>query len=122
MLGLDYWALSGDWTMEEQSVTLNEAGGQVMCRFHVRDLHLVMGPASPGAPVRFRVRIDGQPPTGDHGTDTGDAGDGTAAGQRLYQLIRQSGPVIDRTFEDHFFRPGCPGLRIHLRIDAELAG
>jgi hypothetical protein len=49
MLGLNHWALSGDWTMEEQSVTLNEAGGQVVCRFHAHDLRLVMGPASLGA-------------------------------------------------------------------------
>src|SRR6185312_16257982 len=44
---LNHWALSGDWTMGEQAVTLNEAGGQVACRFHARDLHLVMGPAAP---------------------------------------------------------------------------
>jgi hypothetical protein len=62
VLRLNHLALSGDWTMEEQAVTLNEAGGQIVCRFHARDLHLVMGPAAPAAPVPFRVRIDGQPP------------------------------------------------------------
>jgi hypothetical protein len=106
-LRLNYWALSGDWTMEEQAVTLNEAGGQVACRFHARDLHLVMGPAAPDAPVRFRVRIDGQPPAAAHGSDTDDEGNGTLAGQRLHQLIRQPGPVTDRTFEITFLDPGA---------------
>jgi Thioredoxin like C-terminal domain len=45
-LRLNQWALSGDWTMEEQVVTLNQAGGRIACRFHARDLHLVTGPTS----------------------------------------------------------------------------
>ena len=92
--------------MEEAAVTLNEAGGQIACRFHARDLHLVMGPAVPGIPVRFRVRIDGQPPGAAHGADTDDDGTGAVAEQRLYQLIRQPGPITDRTFEITFSDPG----------------
>lgn len=61
-LRLNHWALAGDWTMEEQAATLNEAGGQIVYRFHARGLHLVMGPAAQGTSVRFRVLIDGQPP------------------------------------------------------------
>jgi hypothetical protein len=106
-LRLNHWALSGDWTMEEQTVTLNEAGGQVAYRFHARDLHLVMGPEAPGAPVRFRVRIDGQPPAAAHGADIDEGGNGTLAEQRLHQLIRQPGPVTDRTFEITFPDPGA---------------
>jgi PadR family transcriptional regulator len=66
MLGLDHWALSGDWTMEEQLVTLNEADGQVMCRFHARDLHLMEGEETLGPlqadsePVSTRVLKDGR--------------------------------------------------------------
>jgi Thioredoxin like C-terminal domain len=104
-LGLNHWALSGDWTMQEQAATLNQAGGQIACRFHGRDLHLVMGPGLPG-PVRFRVRLDGQPPESAHGTDIDGQGDGTVTGQRLYQLIRQPGPVTDRIFEITFLDPG----------------
>jgi len=107
VLRLNHWALSGDWTMQDQAVTLNEADGRIMCRFHARDLHLVMGPAAPDAPVRFRVRIDGQPPVAAHGADIDDAGNGTIAEQRLHQVIRQSGPVIDRTFEITFLDPGA---------------
>jgi thiol-disulfide isomerase/thioredoxin len=100
------WALSGDWTSEEQAVTLNEAGGQIACRFHARDLHMVLGPQAPGSAVRFRVLIDRQPPGAGHGADVDDQGNGTVAEQRLHQLIRQTGAITDRTFEVTFLDPG----------------
>jgi hypothetical protein len=106
-LRLNQWALSGDWTMEDQAATLNEAGGQIMYRFHARDLHAVMGPAAPGAPVRFRVLLDSEPPGAAHGTDIDDQGYGTLAEQRLHQLIRQPGLVTARTFEMTFLDPGA---------------
>jgi thiol-disulfide isomerase/thioredoxin len=104
-LRLNHWALSGDWTVEEQAVTLNQAGGQIAYRFHARDLHLVMGPTAAGTPVRFRVLIDGQPPGAAHGADVNDQGRGTATEQRLHQLIRQPSPITDRTFEITFLDP-----------------
>jgi thiol-disulfide isomerase/thioredoxin len=104
-LGFNDWALSGDWTVDEQAVTLNEAGGQIAYRFHARDLNMVMGPATPEVSVRFRVLIDGQPPGAAHGADADDQGHGTVTGQRLYQLIRQPGPITDRTFEITFLDP-----------------
>ncbi len=91
--------------MEEQGTTLNTADGQIAYRFHGRDLHLVMGPAVPGTSVRFRVLIDGQPPGAAHGVDVDDQGNGTVTEQRLYQLIRQRGPITDRTFEITFLDP-----------------
>jgi hypothetical protein len=66
-----------------------------------------MGPSTPDVPVRFRVRIDGQPPAAAHGSDIDDEGNGTLAEQRLHQLIRQPGPVTDRTFEITFLDPGA---------------
>ena len=106
-LGLNQWALSGDWTMEGEASRLNAAGGQIACRFHGRDLNLVMGPAAPGTSLRFRVGIDGQPPGQAHGTDTDADGNGTLTQQRTYQLIRQPGPITDRTFEITFPDPGA---------------
>jgi hypothetical protein len=106
-LRLNHWALSGRWTIEEQATTLNAANGQIAYRFHARDLHLVMGPAAPGTSIRFRVLIDGQPPCAAHGTDADGQGNGTVAEQWLYQLIRQRGPVTDRTFEITFLDPGA---------------
>jgi Thioredoxin like C-terminal domain/AhpC/TSA family len=105
-LRLNYWALSGDWTVDGQASTLNTAMGRIAYRFHARDLHLVMGPATADARVRFRVLLDGQPPGPDHGLDVDGQGAGTVAQQRLYQLIRQGGPVAERTFEITFLDPG----------------
>ena len=106
-LRLNQWALSGDWTIGEQAATLNTANGQIACRFHARDLNLVMGPAAPGTSIRFRVLIDGQPPGAAHGADADSEGNGTLTWQRLYQLIRQPGPITDHTFEITFPDPGA---------------
>jgi thiol-disulfide isomerase/thioredoxin len=105
-LKLNHWALSGDWTVQKPAITLNKANGRIAYRFHARDLHLVMGPAAQGAPVRFRVLIDGQPPRAARGTDVDEQGYGTVTEQRLYQLIRQPKPVADRQFEIEFIDPG----------------
>jgi thiol-disulfide isomerase/thioredoxin len=105
-LALNHWALAGDWTVQRQAIVLNQAGGQIAYRFHARDLHLVMGPATPETPVRFHVRIDGQPPGAAHGTDVDDQGNGTLTDPRLYQLLRQPGPITERTFEITFLDPG----------------
>ncbi|MFC3207729.1 cytochrome c biogenesis protein DipZ [Aquamicrobium soli] len=103
---LNEWGLSGNWTVGKEQAVLNEAGGGIVYRFHARDLHLVLGPAADGKPVRFRVTIDGKAPGNDHGMDTDAEGQGTVTGQRLYQLIRQGGAIRDRTFEIRFLDPG----------------
>ena len=54
----------------------------------------------------FRVLVDGEPPGDAHGLDVDEQGHGTLADQRLYQLIRQRGPIADRTFEITFLAPG----------------
>jgi Thioredoxin like C-terminal domain/AhpC/TSA family len=105
-LGLNQWAISGDWTMAEEVITLNGANGRIACRFHARDLNLVMGPTAPGVPAQCRVFIDGQPPGEAHGSDVDDAGNVTVTQQRVYQLIRQRGPITDRTFGIAFPDPG----------------
>jgi hypothetical protein len=51
------------------------------------------------------VLIDGQPPGPAHGTDVDGDGNGTLTQQRVHQLIRQQGPVADRTFEITFLDP-----------------
>ena len=104
-LALNQWGLAGEWTMSQQATTLNGADGRIVCRFHARDVHLVMGPLQAGTPVRFRVSIDGQPPGRAHGLDTDDGGNGTVTEQRLYQLIRQPHPIVDRTFESSSSMP-----------------
>jgi thioredoxin family protein len=105
-LGLNSWALSGDWTMGREALRLNQPGGRIAYRFHARDLHLVMGPASRGASARFRVFIDGRPPGNAHGFDVDDQGSGTIVQARMYQLIRQPSPIVDRQFEIQFLDSG----------------
>jgi hypothetical protein len=105
-LKLNHWVLSGDWTMGREAIVLNKANGQIVYSFHGRDLHLVMGPAMPGMPVRFRVLIDGQPPGAAHGVDVDDQGNGTVTEPRMYQLIRQPMSIVDRQFEIEFLDSG----------------
>jgi cytochrome c biogenesis protein CcdA/thiol-disulfide isomerase/thioredoxin len=100
------WGLTGRWTIGEQKDVLAQAGGKITFRFHARDLHLVLGPASGGKPVRFKVTLDGQPPGDNHGVDIDAGGNGTVTSQRLYQLIRQRDGVADHTFSIQFLDPG----------------
>lgn len=105
-LGLNQWALSGDWTLGNESAVLNSAPGRIVYRFHSRDLNLIMGPAARGASVRFRVLIDGQPPGVSHGVDVDAEGNGAIGESRMYQLIRQPKPITDRQFEIEFLDSG----------------
>ncbi len=105
-LAVNHWALAGDWTMQKHAILLNKPNGRIVYRFHARDLHLVMGPAPRGTAVRFRVLIDGKPPGAAHGIDIDEQGNGTVTEQRLYQLIRQAKPIVDRRFEIEFLDSG----------------
>ena len=62
--------------------------------------------SSAARPARFRVSIDGVPPGPNHGSDIDSEGGGTVREPRLYQLVRQSGAVADRTFEIELFDEG----------------
>ena len=106
-LQLNEWGLFGDWTIGGEHAILNKKEGGIAYLFHARDLHLVLGSARNGNPIRFRVTIDGAPPGDNHGADVDADGQGVVNGQRLYQLIRQNGVVTDRTFEIRFLDPGA---------------
>jgi Thioredoxin like C-terminal domain/AhpC/TSA family len=99
------WALSGDWRVGPVAAVLEEPGGGIACAFQARDLHLVIRPG-PHTSVPFRVRIDGHPPGPAHGLDVDVDGNGTISDQRLYQLIRQPGPIVDHRFDIEFLDPG----------------
>jgi cytochrome c biogenesis protein CcdA/thiol-disulfide isomerase/thioredoxin len=103
---INQWSLAGDWTDTPENAVLDQTGGRIVYRFHARDLHLVLGPAAGGMPVRFRVTIDGKAPGADHGADTDVDGQGVVDAQRLYQLVRQNGEVGDHTFEIEFLDAG----------------
>jgi len=105
-LSPNQWALAGEWTVQPDAVRLEEAGGTIADRFSARDVNLVIAPPDGGGPVRFGVRLDGRPPGDDAGDDAEDDGGGAVVEPRLYQLIRQRGPITDRTFEITFSDPG----------------
>jgi thiol-disulfide isomerase/thioredoxin len=105
-LSLNQWALSGEWAIAKNAISLNKANGRIAYRFHARDLHLVMGPEASGTPIRFRISIDGQPPGEAHGVDIDEKGNGTITEPRMYQLIRQPKAISDRTFEIEFLDTG----------------
>jgi hypothetical protein len=68
---------------------------------------MVLSPAKNGDPVRFKVTLDGAAPGNDHRADSGPDGAGEVREPRIYQLIRQKGPVEDRIFEIEFLDPGA---------------
>ncbi|MBD9590752.1 cytochrome c biogenesis protein DipZ [Pseudomonas sp. PDM03] len=105
-LALNDWGLGGQWTVGPERATSSAPASRIVYRFHARDLHLVLGPGADGRPVRFKVLIDGKAPGDAHGTDVAPDGSGSVTEQRLYQLVRQSGAVTDRTFSIEFLDPG----------------
>jgi thiol-disulfide isomerase/thioredoxin len=102
----NHWALAGEWTIGDESVVPDQAGGSLAYRFHARDAHLVL---SPGwrEPISFRVLLDGEAPGPSHGVDVDQEGNGLLEGGRLYQLVRQAGAVRERTLEITFLEPGA---------------
>jgi thiol-disulfide isomerase/thioredoxin len=105
-LALNQWGLAGNWTVKGRPVVLNQANGQVVYRFHARDVNLIMGPPPGSQPVRFTIKIDGKPPGDAHGTDVDAQGNGMAARQKTYQLVREQTRITDRDFEITFADPG----------------
>lgn len=104
-LNLNQWTLGGTWSVEAERAVA-DTGARLAYRFQARDLHLVLGRDGSGRPVRFRVRIDGQAPSGSHGTDVDAEGNGLIDAHRLYQLVRQTSSR-ERLFEIEFLDPGA---------------
>ncbi|NYH10058.1 cytochrome c biogenesis protein DipZ [Pseudomonas moraviensis] len=105
-LALNDWSLGGQWAVGAERATASTPATRIVYRFHARDLHLVLGPGADGKPVRFKVMIDGQAPGAAHGVDVAPDGSGRVTEQRLYQLVRQTDEVKDRTFSIEFLDPG----------------
>jgi thiol-disulfide isomerase/thioredoxin len=105
-LALNEWALGGTWSVAEEDAVLEEAPGSIAYRFQARDLNLVLAPPASDAPVRFFLRLDGQPPGDAHGIDVDEAGEGVVSEPRMSQLVRQRGAIAEHTFEITFLDPG----------------
>ena len=104
------WSLFGDWTAKAESVVSNEPKGRIQISFHARDVNLVMGPLDRGPSVPFRVSIDGQPPLGASGSDVDGDGSGVLVQQKMYQLVRQPGLIVDRVFAIEFLDRAAEGF------------
>ena len=116
-LRLNHWALAGDWTAGGEAATADTAGGQIACRFHARDLNMVLSPgdtrnrgAVPGAPGRAAAR---RRPRNRRGRP------GPGRRHRAGALpAHPPEPARHRAhLPDHLHRPRRPGLRVHLRLD-----
>lgn len=106
-LDVNEWALAGDWTLTRESAISGRSNARIAYQFRSRDLHLVMGRAPTGAPIHFRVLIDGRPPLHAHGEDVDAQGYGVVDQPRMYQLIRQSMPIKPTRFEIEFLDAGA---------------
>jgi thiol-disulfide isomerase/thioredoxin len=109
-LPLNHWGLSGSWNVNAESAVLQTVPGKIAFRFHSRDLHLILAPTRDGKAVRFKVTLDGAALGENHGVDTAPDGTGEIREPRLYQLIRQKGAIVDRTFEIEFLDSGAQAL------------
>jgi hypothetical protein len=109
-LGVNEWGLSGDWTVKTEYAVSNKPNGKIAFRFDARDVHLVMGPSYETGSIPFRVFIDGEAPGEAAGTDVTADGAGKLDFPRMYQLIRQRGPIAPRLFEIEFEEPRAEGF------------
>ena len=109
-LSLNQWGLNGLWSVGAESAELQAAPGNIVFRFHSRDLNLVLAPATNSEPIHFKVKLDGTAPGDNSGVDSTPDGSGEVREPRLYQLIRQEGQIEDRTFEIEFLDPGVHGF------------
>ncbi|WP_394787111.1 cytochrome c biogenesis protein DipZ [Rhodoferax sp.] len=106
-LKLNQWTLGGDWNVEPERAVVAQPGASLAYRFRARDLHLVLGRAAGTQPLRFRVRVDGQPPLAGHGSDVAEDGGGVLDAHRLYQLLRLPSSAGEHLFEIEFLDAGA---------------
>ncbi|MBV9417993.1 MAG: redoxin family protein [Solirubrobacterales bacterium] len=104
-LRTNQWGLAGEWIIGRENVALQRTGGSITFRFHARDAHLVLSPGGRD-PIPFRVFLDGERPGASHGLDIDEDGSGQLRDGRLYQLVRQHGPVRERTLTITFLDAG----------------
>ena len=115
-LRFNQWALSGDWTVEEQA-TLNAPGGRIVCRFHARDLNLVLATGrtrnSRAVPRARRRAATGRGPR-NRRRRSGPRGGRAAAA--LPARPAAAGSHHRPHLRDRLPRPWSPGVRVHLRL------
>ena len=116
-LRLNHWALAGDWTMGEQAITLERPAARSpavsspgTCTWSWGPRSRRPGPLS-GPPGRAATRRRPR-----HRHRRARPGHRHVA-RGCYQLIRQHGPVTERTCRISFSWTLAPGLLVHVRLD-----
>jgi Thioredoxin like C-terminal domain len=117
-LGVNHWALAGDWTIGRENVVLDQAGGSIAYTFHARDAHLVLSPGE-REPIPFRMLLDSEAPGPSHGVDIDRDGNGLLRDGHLYQLVREQDAVRERTLEITFLEPGAEAYVFTFGQDTE---
>jgi hypothetical protein len=114
-LGLNRWALAGEWTIGREDVALDQAGGSIAYRFHARDAHLVL---SPGARDPDRVprapRRRGPGLVTRRGRRRGRQRPATGRPPVPARAPARHGPRAHAG--DHLPRARRPGVLVHVRI------
>ena len=96
------------YTSEEQKRIAQDTSADVDAASRRPPTEPVCGPQNRVNAAPARLRLNQWTTAGDgasHGADIDAQGNGTATGQRLYQLIRQPGPIVNRLFEIEFLDP-----------------
>ncbi|NYE20070.1 redoxin domain-containing protein [Microbacterium immunditiarum] len=107
VLTLNSWDLEGTWTDTGEAIIAGGAGARIAFEFHSRDVNLVMGPGSSGAPIPFAVTLDGNPPGKAAGGHVDSYGHGVLRHHDAHQLIRQPNLFASHRFEIEFFAPAA---------------
>jgi len=84
------------------------------------DVHLVLGPAKDGKPIRFTVKLDARHPARTTAADADAAVQALSRSTVCINLIRQKGPVEDRTFEIEFLGSRRAGVCFHVWLMSEI--
>ena len=80
-----------------------------------------MGPKPGSSPIGFRVHAGRRAGRDAQGATSTDDGSGTLVEQRMYQLIRQPGPIEDRFFQIEFRGPRAPRGSASRSAEAKVA-
>ena len=106
-LGLNQWALSGEWKIESEKTVLETGDGSLRRFGFMHVMRISCFRTTRRKPIAFRVTVDGGDPGSSHGADIDEGGNGLLNKGRLYQLIRQQGEALERTLEISFPEPGA---------------
>ena len=114
-LHLNHWALAGEWTIGREKLVLDQAGGSIAYRFHARDAQLVLSSGA-GAPIPFRVLLDGEAPGPSHGVDIDEDGNGVPRRRPALPARAPAGGGSRADGRDHVPRARRRGVRVHVRV------